>query len=167
MTSFALDIIPPLRRMSYLPSFISRVLPATATISQLAYYANIAGLLSLVPASITGTHELYAIWKNTGTRAEKQVSEGVVVQDHNERTLKAGYYHAGMNVLIGEYRTLNPVGVIQMLTSVIVEGISLYNWLSRRNRPGQIPTDGQSLISVAGIALLIYSAYMGGELVYK
>jgi hypothetical protein len=166
MTSFALDTIPPLRRLSILPSIINKALPATATLSQLAYYANIAGLLSLVPASITGTHELYEIWKNNGTREEKDVSDGVVVQDRNKRSLKAGYYHAGMNMVIGGY-TGEMVGSPMSLKPPLTEGISLYNWLSRRSRPGQIPTDGQSLISIAGIAILICSAYMGGELVYK
>jgi hypothetical protein len=59
------------------------------------------------------------------------------------------------------------MGIHMSLKPPLTEGISLYNWLSRRSRPGQIPTDGQSLISIAGIAILIYSAYMGGELVYK
>lgn len=51
--------------------------------------------------------------------------------------------------------------------SVISEIISIYNWLSRRAASAVPPTNMQSLISGAGIGLLVYSAYMGGELVYK
>lgn len=107
MTSFAVDLLHPALRFGLLPRAAASLLPATSTLSQISYYTNIAGLISLVPASITGFHELYEIWVNKGTRTQRKMEKGVVVQDYNERALNAGYLHAAMNGGIGKLVALS------------------------------------------------------------
>lgn len=59
----------------YLPQMVSAVLPATKILSEISYYSNIAGLVLLVPAVITGFHEWWEIAKYKG---ENKFVDGVV-----------------------------------------------------------------------------------------
>ncbi len=45
--------------------------------------------------------------------------------------------------------------------------MAIYNWVARRKQPSMIPTTFQSSLSAVALLTLIWSAYLGGELVYK
>jgi uncharacterized membrane protein len=59
----------------YLPQMVSAVLPATKILSEISYYGNLAGLVLLAPALITGFHEWWEIAKYKG---ENKFVDGIV-----------------------------------------------------------------------------------------
>jgi ABC-type transport system involved in cytochrome c biogenesis permease subunit len=73
LASYGIDSLIVGRR--YLPQMVSAVLPATKILSEISYYSNIAGLVLLVPAVITGFHEWWEIAKYKG---ENKFVDGVV-----------------------------------------------------------------------------------------
>lgn len=73
MASYGIDSIIVGRE--YLPQMVSAVLPATKILSEISYYSNLAGLVLLAPALITGFHEWWEIAKYKG---ENKFVDGVV-----------------------------------------------------------------------------------------
>jgi hypothetical protein len=73
MASYGIDSLLVAR--PYLPMIINNVLPATKILSEISYYSNLAGLVLLVPAVITGFHEWWEIAKFKG---ENKFVDGVV-----------------------------------------------------------------------------------------
>lgn len=73
LASYGIDSLIVGRR--YLPQMVSAVLPATKILSEISYYSNLAGLVLLVPAVITGFHEWWEIAKYKG---ENKFVDGIV-----------------------------------------------------------------------------------------
>ena len=73
LASYGIDSIIVGRK--YLPQMVSAVLPATKILSEISYYSNLAGLVLLAPALITGFHEWWEIAKYKG---ENKFVDGVV-----------------------------------------------------------------------------------------
>ena len=68
------------------------------------------------------------------------------------------------------YAGMNPtvrVGVAHGLLNDIALAASAFNWWTRRNRPGLEPSGLNVLLSAAMLPALMFSAYLGGSMVYK
>ncbi|KAJ9110891.1 hypothetical protein QFC19_001400 [Naganishia cerealis] len=83
----------------YLPALVNNVLPATKILSEISYYSNLAGLVLLVPAVITGFHEWWEIAKYRG---ENKFVDGVV-----RHPLSFFLCHIGLISLPSSYRKFN------------------------------------------------------------
>ncbi|KAJ9118588.1 hypothetical protein QFC22_003808 [Naganishia vaughanmartiniae] len=142
MASYGIDSILVAR--PYLPVLINNVLPATKILSEISYYSNLAGLVLLVPAVITGFHEWWEIAKFKG---ENKFVDGVKVQSYPDRAFNVATIHGLLNVAVGAY--------------------SLYSWRARRLLPNHMPTTKMGLASAGMLVGLIGSAAAGGALVYE
>ncbi|KAG7528929.1 hypothetical protein FFLO_05886 [Filobasidium floriforme] len=141
MAAYGIDMTVHSR--PYLPRLLTSLLPSTPVLAQVAYYSNAAGLIFMAPALITGFHEFYEIYKHLGT---KRVEDGVVLQSYPQRTFNVAAIHGVLNALTGAY--------------------SLYLWRARKNVPGHMSTPRQGLASGLVLGSLIFSAALGGKLVY-
>ncbi|GAA5893269.1 hypothetical protein JCM8208_004393 [Rhodotorula glutinis] len=146
--SFALDAL------QLAPAFTSglnylKVLPPAAAVNVVSHYTGAAGLLAAVPTVASGLAELYAMWtgqaKSKG--GKKSLKDAVNKKDVSGEKLKVTLLHA----------TLND----------IVLGIAAYNWWVRRQDKDLLLPYTNALLSAAAIPVFIYSAYLGGSLVYQ
>ena len=100
---------------------------------------------------LSGDVEMVAMIKGKGLfeRIEKKNANGekVVVSKGTNPTVREGLIHGGLNV------------------GALV--VSLYNWYTRRRVPGFEPSNTNILLSGMTLPLMMYSAYLGGSLVYK
>ena len=119
-----------------------------AELARVSYISNALGLLTSVPAVLSGAAELYAMIKGQGLREEiRRESDGQVV-----------------------YKGLNPkvrVGLLHAALNDVAVAASVWQWWTRRNRVGYVPDGANVLVSAATLPGLIFSAYLGGSLVYK
>ncbi|TNY18831.1 hypothetical protein DMC30DRAFT_418489 [Rhodotorula diobovata] len=146
--SFALDalqIAPALTSgLNYL-----KLLPPAAAINVLSHYTGAAGMLAALPTLASGIAELYAMWTGQAkSKGGKQsVKDAAGKKDVAGEKLKTTLTHA----------TLND----------IVLGIAFWNWWVRRQSKDLILPYSNALLSAAAIPLFLYSAYLGGSLVYE
>ncbi|GJN89537.1 hypothetical protein Rhopal_002524-T1 [Rhodotorula paludigena] len=127
-----------------------KIMPPAAVVNTISHYTGAAGLLAALPAVATGVMELYGMW--TGQTKQKgdvktTVSDAVEKKDVAGEKLRTTLTHA----------TLND----------IVLGIAGYNWWVRRKSSDLILPTTNALLSALAIPLFLYSAYLGGSLVYK
>jgi len=117
----------------------------TGTITILGYFANVVGIISSIPAVITGVAELYAMINSRGLYVQDKAS-GQKTLDH---IVKITLIHAGLN-------------------DVTVVG-AIYNWLMERNRPHEDyrPYPHQIALSAGALVMTLYAAFLGGSLVYS
>ncbi|WRT64421.1 uncharacterized protein IL334_001353 [Kwoniella shivajii] len=139
----SLDLVPS----SLYPSSI---LPAPSTLSVLGFYAAGAGVLTAVPAIITGVGEAYELirkeYKEKGDWS-KVVDSAWNMKDTGGRKVKMTIKHASMNDMV-----------------VALAG---YNWYRGYYYPGEpLPTTTTVLNAIA-LPALLYSAMLGGRLVYE
>ncbi|KAI5451309.1 hypothetical protein NCC49_001904 [Naganishia albida] len=141
LASYGIDSLIVGRR--YLPQMVSAVLPATKILSEISYYSNIAGLVLLVPAVITGFHEWWEIAKYKG---ENKFVDGVKVQSYPDRAFNVATIHGLLNVAVGAY--------------------SVWTWRQRRLVPNHMPSTRIGVLSGVMLTSLVASAALGGHLVY-
>lgn len=169
ITSFVLaytcDLAIPLVRSSLLPVTLARFVPPITTLSAISFYANAAGVLFALPATITGTHEMWEIYSRQGTSEQRVIKQGVVAQDYNEKAKNVGLLHGALNY--GLCESAAPGRLRRQADQCPSAGVAIYNWIARRKQPSMIPTTFQSGLSAVALVTLIWSAYLGGELVYK
>ncbi|KAG0645256.1 hypothetical protein D0Z07_8820 [Hyphodiscus hymeniophilus] len=117
-----------------------------ATLAILGYISNLLGIVTSIPAVLTGSAELYAMIQANGLYVK---GEDGTVQEPKALVpkVKTTLTHASLN-------------------DIVVFG-AVYNWLMERNVPDFKPAGHQVIMSVGALALAFYAAYMGGELVYK
>jgi len=106
--------------------------------SALSYASLVAGILTSMPALITGIIELYAM-----TSGFQNLSLSTLQQNSKIRTT---VIHAG----------LNDVAVFA----------AAYNWWTRRGIEGYKIEPANVFVSVMLLGGILYSAYLGGSLVY-
>jgi len=129
---------------AYLPTN----LPFTAdkenlgTLAILGYFSNILGMLTSIPALLTGFAELYAMIDANGLYQTNKNGEKALVPK-----VKTTLTHAG----------LNDVTIL----------LALYNWLLTRKAEDFKPAGHQIVISGAALLTALYAAYLGGGLVYS
>jgi len=117
-----------------------------ATLAILGYLSNVLGIVTSIPAVLTGFAELYAM-----------------VQAN-------GLYAKGENGSVKEPKTLVPKVKTALthasLNDIVVVG-AVYNWLMERNVPDFKPAGHQVIMSAGALGLAFYAAYLGGDMVYK
>ncbi|EON67570.1 hypothetical protein W97_06938 [Coniosporium apollinis CBS 100218] len=134
---------------SYIPSSIAaQFTPYIADIAKASHFSNALGILSALPSAATGGAELYAMIQSNGLwEVIKRESDGKVVYGGMNPKVRHGIFHALMND--------------------VVLVASLYDWWTRRNTTGFIPTGTHQVMSAAALPMLFFSAYLGGAMVYK
>jgi len=117
----------------------------TGTIAILGYFLNLTGIVTSIPAVLTGFAELYAMIQGRGLMVYDKKLDCKVI----EPVVKTTLTHA----------TLNDIAV----------GAAVYNWIMERNHPLQDyrPAGHQVLLSGVALGLTFYAAYLGGGLVYE
>ncbi|KAI9638655.1 uncharacterized protein MKK02DRAFT_32052 [Dioszegia hungarica] len=141
-----------LTSLSLLPTSLypSSILPATGVIPGLAYYSAAAGVITAAPAIITGLGEAYEL-----IRKERKVkgSWGAVadatwnMSDTGGQKVKTTLTHASMNDMV-----------------VALAG---YNWYRGAYYPSQALPKWVIYGNALALPALLYSAYLGGKLVYE
>ncbi|KAE9374036.1 hypothetical protein N431DRAFT_404522 [Stipitochalara longipes BDJ] len=111
------------------------------SLSILGYAANLLGIITSIPAVLTGGAELYAMVQSNGLYQTNEKGEKQLVPK-----VKITVMHAGLNDLV-------------------VAG-AVYNWLQERNVPDFRPAGHQIVMSAALMAVQMYAAYLGGDLIY-
>lgn len=108
-------------------------------------------MISSIPSLITGDIEMIAMIKGKGLfeRIEKKNASGerVVVSKGTNPTVREGLIHGALNA-----------GALM---------VSLYNWYTRRHVRGLEPSTTNIVLSGLTLPLMMFSAYLGGSLVYK
>ncbi|KAH8758085.1 hypothetical protein BGZ57DRAFT_527717 [Hyaloscypha finlandica] len=127
----------------YFPSnpFFSRDRENLSTLSILGYASNVLGIITSIPAVLTGGAELYAMIQGNGLYQTSEKGEKVLVPK-----VKIALLHAGLNDLV-------------------VAG-AVFNWLQERNVADFRPAGYQVVMSAILMAVQMYAAYLGGELIY-
>nr|XP_031859241.1 uncharacterized protein CI109_005269 [Kwoniella shandongensis]KAA5526313.1 hypothetical protein CI109_005269 [Kwoniella shandongensis] len=139
----ALTLLPP----SYYPSSF---LPAQAVIPSLAHYSAAAGVITAIPAIITGLGEGYELIraqyliKGSWT---KLFDDAWNMKDEGGRKVKMTVKHASLND--------------------IVVGLAAWNWYRGYAYPNQPLPRINILLGAIAIPGLFYSAMLGGKLVYE
>lgn len=129
-------------------SALRAVVPHLADISKAAYFSNLLGIITAIPSALTGFSELYAMISSKGIWQKiRKESTGETVYAGMNPTVRHGLAHGALND-------------IALLASV-------YNWWTRRNVPGYTPNGMNVLLSMAMLPSLMFSAYLGGAMVYK
>jgi len=131
---------------------LATVIPRASMISPMAHYANAAGILFATVSISTGLSELYGMWKGQAQQkggwlpALKDAYTG----DKNDvaaHKLKTTISHASMNDM--------------------VVGVAAYNFYKRATNANLALPRFNGYLSAAVLPLLMYSAYLGGALVYE
>ncbi|PMD28669.1 hypothetical protein NA56DRAFT_640260 [Hyaloscypha hepaticicola] len=127
----------------YLPSnpFFTRDDHNLSSLSILGYATNLLGIVTSIPAIVTGAAELYAMIQANGLYQTGENGEKKLVPK-----VKIALNHAGLNDLV-------------------VAG-AVANWLLERNVPDFRPGGGQVIMSAVLMAVQMYAAYLGGDLIY-
>ncbi|KAE8441597.1 hypothetical protein EG329_004646 [Mollisiaceae sp. DMI_Dod_QoI] len=127
----------------YLPNnpILTRDQSSPSALSILAYATNLLGIITSVPAILTGGAELYAMIKGNGLYQKDEKGQQKLVPK-----VKVALMHAGLNDLV-------------------IAG-AVFNWLQQRNAPDFRPAGYQVLVNAVLTAIQMYAAYLGGDLVY-
>jgi len=138
-TSYAIDAIQPI--LPNLPSAITSFLPPAVELTRLSYYALSAGLLTSIPAVISG-----------GVQAVKMIQkQGLYETDGKsiKPKVKTTITHASLNDIV-------------LLASA-------YSWYVRRQSTSltYAPENWMVGLSVLLLSGLVYSAALGGALTYN
>ncbi|KAH8886553.1 hypothetical protein GQ53DRAFT_750559 [Thozetella sp. PMI_491] len=139
-TAYGIDLLRP--ALSLLPAALQELLPPGADLTRISYYALCAGLLTGIPAAVTGVLQAGSLMKKTGD---------MYLED--KKTLKPKvkflFMHAGMN------------------DAVIL--LSAGYWWMRRQAGGPTyePAAWMVLLSVLLEGVLIFAASLGAKLVYN
>ncbi|KAL3427008.1 hypothetical protein PVAG01_00517 [Phlyctema vagabunda] len=113
-----------------------------SALALVGYATNILGIVSSVPALLTGFAELYAMVSANGLyEADSRGQKSIIPK------VKTTLTHAGMN------------------DAAIF--LSIYHWYMERNAYDFRPQGHQIVLSAVALGLSFYAAYLGGDLVYK
>lgn len=128
----------------YLPTDfpLTRDAQNLGSLSILGYFSNLLGIITSIPALVTGFAELYAMVSAQGLyQVDEKTGEKSLIPK-----VKTTLMHASLND--------------------IVVGNAVYNWLMERNVEDYKPAGHQIVLSAGMLLLAFYAAYLGGGLVY-
>ncbi|PMD42924.1 hypothetical protein L207DRAFT_563741 [Hyaloscypha variabilis F] len=121
--------------------FLSHDQQNLGTLSILGYAANVLGIITSIPAVVTGGAEFYAMVQGNGFYETKENGQKQLIPK-----VKTAFIHGGLNDLV-------------------IAG-AVYNWLQERNVPDFKPAGHQIVMSAVFLAVQGYAAYLGGDLIY-
>lgn len=146
-TSFALDALELVRKTDIIPSGLEQYLPASPAARITSHYACAAGLLTAIPAVLTGLAELYGMYR------------GAAKEQGNKETIK--------KTAKGQQEKL-ALTITHALCNEVGVAIALSNWWSRHKNLTSYTLDNLHLwLSVAALGGTLVGAYLGGDLVYR
>jgi len=149
--AYALDILYGLSThpsSSKLVASIYDTAPFLGDIARFSYYLSILGIVTGIPAILTGGAQLMEMLKrqDLANKLQKSQNKAATVQKMHPK-LKIAFLHAAMN-------------------DVAILGTG-YNWWTRRTIAGNAPADTNVYISAGLLFSLLFSAFLGGKLVYE
>jgi len=126
---------------------IYNLAPHLGDLARFSHYVNILGILSAVPAAVTGSQQLLLMIQNQDlvSKLEKSQNKGATVQKMHPK-MKLAFVHAAM-------MDLSIVG-------------SVFNWWTRRSTAEHAPKEINLYVSAALLAVIFVSAHLGGSMVY-
>jgi uncharacterized membrane protein len=127
-------------------------------IGRLSYLLNIFGLITAVPAVITGGLQFFALLQRQDVPAKLKNA----ASDSNDAATKA---KASASVVKRSHPKIKVAFAHAVLNDLVLAGAA-YNWWSKSTAKAFAPTDLNVLISAATAPLLGYAGYLGGKLVY-
>jgi len=137
--AWGLDILYAATTKLQLAPLVKSVGTSLPDISRGAHYLQALGLITAIPAVLSGSQQLIKM-KNNNQAFE---ADGKTMRPKFKTTLT----HAA----------LNDVAVLA----------AAYSWYVRRESVGLLPSDLNLLISVVALPAMLFSASLGGKLVYN
>lgn len=147
---YALDILYGLTTHNATSGLVNSfydVTPYLTDISKASYYMNMLGFLTAIPAVMSGGQQLVQMIKRQDLASKIKKSDVGTVANKMHPKMKLGFMHAA----------LNDVGIIA----------SGYTWYARRPVVAMLPGDAGVLLSAVLLPTLMFSSYLGGQMVYK
>jgi uncharacterized membrane protein len=122
--------------------------PFLGDIARFSYYLSILGILTGIPAVLTGGAQLMDMLKrqDLANKLQKSQNKAATVQKMHPK-LKIAFLHAALN-------------------DVAIVGTG-YNWWTRRASEGNAPANTNVFVSVGLLFSLLFSAFLGGKMVYE
>jgi len=149
--AYALDTLYGLataRETSSTVAKICDVTPYLSDISRFSHICNVLGIITSVPAVLSGGVELYAMIRGNGIwESIKRESDGKEVYRGMVPKVRHGILHA----------LLNDVALMA----------SVYNWWTRKDRAAFAPDGTNIMLSMMLLPGVFFSAYLGGAMIYK
>jgi uncharacterized membrane protein len=151
--AWALDILYALTTLWVKPAFLTSRFGSASTlldITRLSYFLLCAGLVTTIPAIMSGNKQLIGMISKNGGPWEKD-AQGKAKSTMVPR-IKAGITHAAINDLVFI--------------------ANLYSWYIRKDKesalnPGKTPNQTNLIISMVLLPFLLMSAKIGGTLVFN
>jgi uncharacterized membrane protein len=137
--AWGLDVLYAATTKLQLAPLVNSVGPSLPDICRGAHYLQAIGLITAVPAVLSGAQQLIRM-KSTNQAFE---ADGKTMRPKFQTALT----HAALND-------------VAVLTAA-------YSWYARRGNVGLLPSDTNLLISVLLLPILSFSAYLGGTLVFN
>jgi uncharacterized membrane protein len=139
-SAFGIDVLLPM--LQYLPTDIAKFVPSSTELTRISYYALSAGLLTAVPALISGILQAGSVMKKQGD-----------IYEADKKTLKPKvktlFTHAGLN-------------------DAVLLASTGYWWLRRRSGGETFQPEPWMLgLSVVLGSTLLFTASLGRTLVYN
>ncbi|WWC86533.1 uncharacterized protein L201_001410 [Kwoniella dendrophila CBS 6074] len=140
----SLDLLP-------LSIYPTSILPPRSTLSTIGFYAAGAGVISALPAIITGAGEAYELirkeYLEKGKNWNQVIDSAWNMKDTGGRKIKMTIKHASMNDM--------------------VVALAAYNWYRGWYFPGEPLPQITNILNAIALPALMYSAMLGGRLVYE
>ncbi|KAK5458470.1 hypothetical protein LTS15_004552 [Exophiala xenobiotica] len=151
--AWGLDILYALTTLWVKPAFLTSRFGSASTlldITRLSYFLMCAGLVTTIPAIMSGNKQLIGMISKNGGPWEKD-AQGKAKSTMVPR-IKAGITHAAINDLVFI--------------------ANLYSWYIRKDKegalnPGKTPNQTNLIISMVLLPFLLMSAKIGGTLVFN
>lgn len=139
MTSYGLDVLYPI--FPSLPASLTSYMPSALELSRISYYSLSLGLLTALPAIVSGIAQASKMFKSGG------------MHEADGKTLKP----KGKAV------------VTHAVTNYIISGASAYSWWCRRKAGGMAyePQTWMIALSLLLGLLIAFSANVGTTLAYR
>jgi len=153
LTTQALDILYGLTTNSSTSALVQSVCdarPYLTDIARTSYVSNILGVVTAIPAVVTGGLQFVKLMRRNDVpakfKAAGSVNEKLDVAKRLHPKLKTAWLHAFLN-------------------DIVVVGLA-WNWYSRRTNAMYAPGGLNVLVSAATAPMLGFAAFLGGKLVF-
>jgi len=150
MTAQAADIVYGLTTHGATSAFtksVYDVTPYLGDIARFSQFLNILGLITAIPATITGGLEFYKLLQRQDVPAKLKNGDSTEVAKKSHPKLKVAFTHAILND--------------------IIIAAAAYNWWTKSQTKAAAPEGLNILISALSLPALAFSGYLGGKMVYE
>jgi uncharacterized membrane protein len=134
------------------------VTPYITDIGRLSYLFNVIGLITAVPAVLTGGQQLWMMLQRQDVPAKLKNA----ASEPNDAVGKA---KASASVASRSHPKLKVAFAHAALNDLVVAGAA-YNWWAKSSSKAYAPTDLNVLISAVSAPLLGYAGFLGAKMVF-